>query len=284
LQARAAAHQRLEELGSAVGALGERVGGGNEGDGGQGNRTRITLNGAELELAPKRSEHSPARALDATEQRCRAREALLLLSDKHAIGTLRTTIRLDGADQTMVACLDPKGAIDVHELLDRTRRAAESADPTAFGALDVTWALREGSGSRVVSVRSLSALPLARMFPETGDAPGGDLADVPRPNQSQRVLSTGADSRAAPSLVAYTVQGDPSTTLSRYASELRSAGFEVDPLETGDSAGSAPEPSLLAARGDVLALVRAASESASQSVVVIVPLSLKHATFASRGR
>ncbi|MGB5372507.1 MAG: hypothetical protein WBM75_07645 [Polyangiales bacterium] len=136
-------------------------------------------------------------------------------------------------DVGQVACLDmgdtPR---DLHSLVDRFLRFSETGDLGELGGLRYMHARRvsdmPGGQTFVLTVWADSAFNLFRMLPADGsDAQGGDVAAVPRPRGSQRVLS--AWEAGSPSgVVVYRVPDASAAELvSFYRSELSANGWTI---------------------------------------------------------
>jgi hypothetical protein len=268
-----ALHARADELASDAGA--RMLAYGRE-HALQGAHT-LMLNGLALRLVAGTSQDPPARVLAALGERCRARDGQLTLQlQERARGKLPPRIasrafdpvlQLGGEHGGFLGCLD-LGAqrVEPSELLARARRFAREADVAELGALRFVWTRREQRATRYVALWSDGPLPLARAFPRSGDAPGTDLADLPRPAGSRRILSAWQVG-AAPLLVSYEDRAPVQRALPSYAATLRARGQRV--------VLGAPQPDgtrwLFARRGDTATAV-IASPRAGGSVLTLTRL------------
>jgi hypothetical protein len=179
-----AAHARAGEL---LGSLGQPLLAYSNAARDEGLRT-LVVNGARLQLRTGSSLDSLDAVLDAQVRPCRADGAWL-----------NPVVHTRGSAQGVAGCILPS---DSQGLGERLRAFASSGDVSSLGQLRVTWAMRSGDETRYVAIGSDGPLELLAMFPTDGDAPGVDLAALPRPPGARRVLSTWQDG-AAPLLVSY---------------------------------------------------------------------------------
>jgi hypothetical protein len=148
----------------------------------------LVVNGARLQLRTGSTPDSLDAVLDAQVRPCRVDGAWL-----------NPVVRTRSSDQGVAGCIL---APDGHDLGDRLHAFATSHDVSSLGQLRVTWAMRSGDATRYVAIGSDGPLELLAMFPADGDAPGVDVAGLPRPPEARRVLSTWQDG-TAPLLVSY---------------------------------------------------------------------------------
>jgi hypothetical protein len=215
---------------------------------------RLSLNGAELQLVSASTPLSATEALNRLERVCQARggllgaehlSSLLRAPSAQAATLLQPLVRQESASRGTLACLDTGGALGVNELASRLSGFVQSGDLKDIGGLRYALAERVGDRTSVLFIWSDGPLPLLRMFPKVGDAPGFDAPGVPRPENSQRLLSA-VELGAPYSFAAYRT----SATLAPYQSTLKEAGFTVKEASPG---------TWLARRGEQLLLVRSAS-------------------------
>jgi hypothetical protein len=168
-----------------------------------------------------------------------------------------------------LACLDlrtPEPGMS--EIVQRLRAFAISFDLAAIGDLRVVWALREREGTAFVAVSSEGPVRLSQLFPRSGDAPGVDLQDIPRPPGGRRVLSAWQAGHPA-MLASYRVELGAVELAARYRRRLIDGGFAVRP--GGGPPGGAPRW-LLADRAGAFTAVAIDGDGAAHSTVTLLPL------------
>jgi hypothetical protein len=112
------------------------------------------------------------------------------------------------------------------------KRFEQSLDVSEFGELRYIYAQRAAEGGTFfVAFWVEGSFKLADMFPTEGDAPGRDAADVPRPPQARRILSSWEEGR--PQAVAtYLGGGSTGRLIDFYRDEMPEAGWDI--LEVDD--------------------------------------------------
>ncbi len=99
-------------------------------------------------------------------------------------------LRQDGTGKGFVVCLD-SGTKVIHwkEWIKRLSRFVKTGNMSEVGQLRYIYAQQNKKTTTFVTLWNDASLNVWSMFPTTGDAPGFDLADVPRPAHSRRLLS-----------------------------------------------------------------------------------------------
>lgn len=175
-----------------------------------------------------------------------------------------------------VACIDMGDAPrDLGTLADRFLRFSETGDLGALGGLRYVRARRapgmRGDHTFVLTVWADSAFDLARMLPTGGeDAGGSDVAAVPRPPGSQRILS--AWEAASPSgFVVYHVPDKSAAQLeSFYRSGLSANGWRIIERHPSESIAIDGIRTISAEQGNRTVTVLARSSQASATVLSIL--------------
>ena len=174
---------------------------------------------------------------------------------------LRGVYREGGQNQGVLACIDTGRPLSVAEVTRRLQQFAKTGDLSSVGQLRYVMARRDGSATSLLILWTDGKVPLLEMFPKTGDAPGRDVAGVPRPEGSRRLLSTSYD--GLPYTV--TVYRSPDEVripiVKWYTRNLGNAGWRVVTAKDG---------SLVARRGARTILIRAtlhADEPATTSII-----------------
>lgn len=194
----------------------------------------LYLNGARLGMRTGSTLDTSNAVLDAYESRCRAR---LAKQNGARLPHGFDGIARFGTDaQGFVGCIDFGTDVTASDLLTRLEQLVATGDVEELGKLEVVWAMRSERGARYVALWSEGSLPLWKMFPGTGDAPGIDLPDAPRPPQSRRLLSLWQQGEA-PMIASYASALAPDVLLARYREALSRAGFEVRASDDGQASG-----------------------------------------------
>ena len=140
-------------------------------------------------------------------------------------------------DQGYVACVTPPStSASLDGWVHRLARFAETANLADVGVLHYVYVTRANHQperrSFVLTMWADAAVDLRAMLPHDGhDAAGTDLAGVPRPPRSQRVLSATELSEPTGVFVYLTPGWSPSDIVRTYRNSLARAGWDV--LEDG---------------------------------------------------
>lgn len=166
----------------------------------------LYINGQQLMLATASTNKPVDDVLDYYEARCRSRDGDFNADIDRAARTqhqhitpdtdaaLDTTLRDDRAGKGFVACLDTgHDHLSVEEMLDRIRNFTRTGDIAEVGNLRYAYVDATGQRTHIVTFWTERHLNVRNMFPATGDAPGRDIIDVPRPPASRRMLSAWED-------------------------------------------------------------------------------------------
>ena len=175
-------------------------------------------------------------------------------------GTVRHVTEHEG----VLACIDTERPLSVVELSHRLQQFVKSGDLATVGQLRYVLARREGNVTSLLVLWTDGSVPLLKMFPQSGDAPGQDVPCVPRPEGSSRLLSAMDQG----SLYAITVyrshRTSPRQIRDFYTKTLTPEGWFVTEIEAG---------SVLARRGSRAVLIHAANISSGNTTTSIVDLS-----------
>lgn len=129
------------------------------------------------------------------------------------------------------ACFARTDGGGLEETAQRAKRLLETGDFASLGQLRFLWARDMGDGqSHVISVSSLGALPLDKMFPQSGDVPGKDLSFNVRPDGSTRLLSAHVEGGKLEGAF-YESKLPPAQALAGYDVPMRKLGFERGNLD-----------------------------------------------------
>lgn len=192
------------------------------------------INGARMSLTTITRQESVSALLDRFAGLC-ARDAggvseqLDALGDKVPDGLRRGqfgVFRDEKQKEGVAACFARKQGGGLEDLARRAQQFLEHGDFAAFGQLRFLWTRDLGNGERhVLSVSSLGALPLDRMFPEQGDAPGKDLSFGVRPRSATRLISAHIEGGKFEGAL-YVSKLPPAEALADYDAPMHALGFE----------------------------------------------------------
>lgn len=196
----------------------------------------LTVNGVALHVVSASSTLEMSELMNRLEALCRANAGvnvppgipgnLRALNDATPVGGI---LRKESDNEGLIACLDPGQRLDLDELVVRLKRFSETGNLGDVGELRYARVERNAKGATVLVLWTEGDVPLRGMFPQTGDAPGKDPKDVPRPEGSRRFLS-GAEHGAPYSATFY--EGGrlaEKELFDWYVTKLRDAGFRVTP-------------------------------------------------------
>lgn len=169
----------------------------------------LYLNGQQMMLATASTHKTVDEVLDYYEARCRNRDGDFNADIERAVTSQHehipaghddafdTTLRHNGGRVGFVACLDTgHDHLTMQQLLDRIRDFTQTGDVASVGHLRYAYVDATGQSTHVVTFWTEHHLNVRAMFPRSGDAPGRDVIDVPRPPSSRRFLSAWEDGYA----------------------------------------------------------------------------------------
>ncbi len=143
-----------------------------------------------------------------------------------AIAWLHGVFREESTSEGFVACLATGTTLTPTELARRLAIFSVSGDLADLGALRYALVRRQHNETTALIFWSEGSFPLLHMFPAHGDAPGVDPTTVPRPQQSDRLLS--ASEHDTPySLAAYRLSVGAPQALESYLAQLRALGWSI---------------------------------------------------------
>ena len=235
----------------------------------------LSVNGLEVHRMTASTSLSVRDALDRLQGVCKARGGIetstaLLRAQrvdpkKRFPGVLNGSFRRDSDNEGVLACIDTDKPLGISELAPRLRQFAQTGDLSEVGKLRYVLARREGTVTSLMVLWTEGNAPLLKMFPKTGDAPGNDMTDVPRPDRSERLLS--ATELSAPyGIAVYRSLGLlPSALRDSYSAKLKELGWHI--------AKSANTNSFAARRGTRTIVVHLAPTASGQVTTSITELS-----------
>jgi hypothetical protein len=200
----------------------------------------LRLNGAQIRL---RAQRLPGRTLedvlDQFQARCRAHNGRFFEQLQQApetstwsekqIGLLDGVLRVDGPEEGSIACMDVGDEkASPSSVLERAQKFVSTGDLASFGGLRMLRAEKRERGVFAVMMWTDGPLNIKQMFPTSGDAPGVDFPDLPRPPGSRRILSAWEEGQS-PAINVYEHKTLKPAQLDRfYRAELPKRGW--DPL------------------------------------------------------
>lgn len=164
-------------------------------------------------------------------------------------------------DKGYVLCFANGHELSSVESVTLLREAMETGDLTKVGHIRYITARKQGDGTTmVVAVWTDSPINVKTMFPEEGDTPGSDPANIARPNGSRRLLT--ATVQGAPAAVrVYEVPMNEDDAMKFYLDVMPKAGFPVA-VDSDD-----PKAGRIFTNGPVSFLVGAKNTEPGKSVV-----------------
>ena len=268
--ARAHAEERLETIGQALmGKLGPLV---------MGRPEKVTVNGQTMFIALTVTPLSPGEVSARLEKYCHDHSGGL----GAAIGEIPSEFRGqkipeelrdpdtwltmkggDPAEFAQIACVASDRERSLEGFVAGLNAFLASSDVAELGQFRYVVARKvRGGKTHVLATWTEGRFPIDRMFPPTGDAPGSDAAEVPRPPDSVRLLSAEVSGHPY-SVRMYETNQAPAAVLERYDVTMPARGFRSSAiwLETNDTRAT-DKPSYARAfeRGGALVLVVAIEE------------------------
>lgn len=236
---------------------------------------RFSINGVEMHRMTASTSLSIKDALDRLQRVCTERggietSALLLDAKKQhrnarMPGMFEGMYRHEGNHDGVLACIDTGGPLGVTELARRLQKFVATGNLADVGKLRYVLARRQGSVTSVLVIWTENNAHLLQMFPKSGDAPGHDVPDVPRPEGAERLLS--ATDLAAPyGITVYRAIGrSPDALRDWYRARLTERGWIIaKPTKSG---------TLVAHRGSRTLVVHVALSAAGLTLATITELS-----------
>lgn len=208
-RARAEAEAELWHLGQSLASVGEHMDA-------SGDPRTLIVNGAEVVIRSQRVDGDVAQALDGAEAACEGFE----------VGERSTTLRSENADHGFVACFLELGRLELDDLWSAGWAFIADGNLSALGAFDYTYARAGERGVHQLRVR-IPRLDIAAMFPDSGDAPGLDVAGVPRPPGGQRLLSAFNIDEPYQIAIYRSEQGTPEQIAAGYRHQMAADGWDV---------------------------------------------------------
>lgn len=235
----------------------------------------LTINGLALHHGTASTPLTIKDALDRMQQLCSAHgglevpEALLKIksrpSNRVGIDKLDGTFRHQTAQAWMLVCIDTERPLTLHELSARLQAFSKTGDLSSVGKLHYVLARREKSVTSLLAFWTEGTAQLLAMFPKAGDAPGQDIADVPRPERAVRIFSAREEGMPYAVTMYRSPTESPQALLEWYRGCLAQHGWQLVPSQGHES--------LFARRGSRAIAVHSVRAASGQVAVTIAELS-----------
>lgn len=228
----------------------------------------LRLNGARVSFRTQTIDAPLEKVLVHYESLCAGRDAGL--TERLSVQAARNN------DRGYVACLDMGDAPrDLSSIANRFLRFSETGDLAELGALRYVRARRvsgpSGDQTFLLTVWADSAFNLLRMLPAAGaDAGGSDLAGVPRPPSSQRVLSAWEAGQPSGVVVYRVLDGSAAELVSFYRAEFSKEGWTIIERHPSESISIDGIHMISAEQGNRMVTVLAHPGEASETVLSIL--------------
>lgn len=136
--------------------------------------------------------------------------------------------------ETYLYCLQPHAPVTLESIGGLAEQFAASLDVAQLGQVRGLYARSRQDEHHLLMVQLEGAVDLDRAFSSTGDAPGHDFTDLPRPDGRR---STSISFNGAPELNVYRLPVDSEITLHTYAEQLKRRGVDLrsSPLDIASS-------------------------------------------------
>lgn len=135
-------------------------------------------------------------------------------------------MREESSGRGMVACL-ARDEDDGRTGWQSLEKFVDSGDLSEVGNIRYVYAEETKSGrTHIIAVWTDGPFNLRKMFPEHGDAPGTDIANVPRPGGGRRILSAAVEG-APYGVRLYEAAESPEGVLAPYDKEMAAQGWQT---------------------------------------------------------
>lgn len=255
----------------------------------------VSVNGQTLLLAAKDTELSVKAVLDVFDAHCEAHsgglreefqkmpgfnERVLALPesmrDPGRIGIIRSDAghaRDDEREAHLVCIAQPENGGGLFGLMNRVQEFLETGDAARIGDMRYVAARKQPNGkTQVIAIWSEGTLNIQSMFPDSGDAPGTDPRDFPRPPRSVRSFSAVVPDHPY-AVRFYDSTESQASVLSFFDRELGRAGWATRPSSLNDQGPELHGTELRAfTRGGRAMVISASTEAPGHTVVSMMEL------------
>jgi hypothetical protein len=239
----------------------------------------LKINGASVYFSRGSVDADVASVLDHFHEKCVARNGQLRAQWAEA-GTRKGeppernalfdgVLRAERADEGVVACLEMgEGRVEPSELIERVQAFVRTGDASEVGHLRYVRAFRGSDRTIFLALWSEGELPLWKMFPSEGDAPGRDPQRLERPLQTRRLLSAEQAGRGELVTAYQSASQDAAELSSFYRTMLEQRGYKL--LDRGSLAKKhGPSQALIAHDGEQMLVVTFASDGEGHGLALL---------------
>lgn len=256
----------------------------------------VSVNGQVLLLAAKETELSVKGVLDAFDAHCEAHSGGLReefqampgfnervkalpasMRDPGRMGIIRSDSghASESENEAHLLCIaQPNNGGGITGLLTRVQEFLETGDAGRIGDMRYVAARKMPNGkTQVIAIWTEGTFNIEAMFPETGDAPGSDALDFPRPPSSVRSFCAVVPNH--PYAVRFYDSTEPQArVLAFYDETLTRAGWATRPSSLNDEGPELHGTELRAyTRGGRAMVVSANTEAPGKTGVSVIELS-----------
>ncbi|UJR87101.1 hypothetical protein [Sandaracinus amylolyticus] len=247
---------------------------------------QLMVNGQRIFFSSGMAPMPPREVLARFEQRCEQVDAHLMAQFSEVVAehpdapearrleTFRPLLREERDGVGFVACLDlGHERADVDVFVQRFRRFRQTRDLHDLGDLRYVY-VEPASNDRThfVAIWSEGSLRFDQLMPETGDAPGVDPTDIPRPPGARRVVSAREEGIDEVATIYQGSELEEGQLESFYRRELPAYGWRV--LDPGDDPRIRPShdvrPALVAQRGDQMVWFALSTDAQGRGTAAVV--------------
>jgi hypothetical protein len=138
-------------------------------------------------------------------------------------------VHKEADDRGYVFCVAPDHGLSMPELIERMGRLDATGDFATVGDMRYVVARKTPNGTRVVTAWTEGTFDVSRMFDPSGDVPGEDFGNVPRPDGARRTVSATIEGGPG-GLNGYLVKGTPAEVRAQVDRKLSAAGWRSLPI------------------------------------------------------
>ena len=188
---------------------------------------RLVFNGLTMSIVTGRSSQSLSALLDDFEADCRAGENQLLPTPPESEPELSAILRWQEEEGGVAICVAPPDASHtVSAWSKRLRKFSQTRDISDVGQVRYLRVMKGKRSTSFVTMGSEGSIKLDKLLPKFGDAPGVDMAGVPRPEASVRTLSAHEEDKTA-LLAAYKIDTSPDEAAKKYLAQVVTQNLQV---------------------------------------------------------
>jgi len=206
----------------------------------EGDYYRLRMNDAPLNVASALTHAGVGKVLQRAEEDCGAHADGMATDFAHLEKVVQSNaphaeagspgfgvVRSEAANKIgYVLCFANGGKYSPLEAWQQVAEAARTGELTKIGQVRYVTARKDGEGkTRVTAVWTDQPFNLFEMFPTTGDAPGSDAPNMPRPEGARRIFTAYAEGAPA-AIRVYDVPMNSHDAHQFYQEKMPGAGFQ----------------------------------------------------------